>query len=673
MGRSAIPRTVRHLYRTACVIAAAALITPLLGSWPVGGPHDRESGIRLQRAFSDAAAEFRVPRSVLLGVSYMESRWDAHAGAPSVIGGYGPMHLTDVHAALAGAPGGAVDRPAPGRSASSADPPAAQGAPLGKKGSFNQLATLERAAGLLRVPSVRLRTDAAENIRGGAALLAATQRELGRPLGANPAEWWGAVARFSGSTDSVAAATYADNVFQVIRKGAQRTTDTGQRVTLAASPGVRPGATQREAVPPPQEASGPGNSPDANAKSPAGTGVECPATLACGWLPAPRVLYGDDRYGNHDVADRPRDQKIDYVVIHDTEDTQNTMFQTVQTPSEASWHYTISSRDGRVTQHVRTKDIAWHSGNQDVNARSVGVEHEGFLAQPDTWYTEQMYQSSARLVSYLAKKYAIPLDRQHIIGHEEVPGPTTASIPAMHEDPGPYWDWRHYFDLLGAPLRATAGHNSELVTVLPDFATNRPKYTGCTGEAELCAPHGSSAVRLYTEPSESAPLVQDVGKRPDGEDSTIGVHDMTSRVSTGQTYAVAQRRGDWTAIWYLGQKAWFRNPSAHPTAVGSVGRMVTPRPGLPDIPVYGRANPEDSAYPDGIAVHPDSPLPYKFLAGQRYATQGTVRGEHFEPSDVDSASPGLFVKGQALYYEIQFGHRLAYVRADDVDVVRATA
>ncbi|MYV43999.1 N-acetylmuramoyl-L-alanine amidase [Streptomyces sp. SID1328] len=672
MGGSALPRTVRHLYRTACVIAAAALITPLLGSWPLGGPHDRGSAIRLQRAFSDAAAEFRVPRSVLLGVSYMESRWDAHAGAPSVIGGYGPMHLTDMHAALAGAPGGAVDRAAPGRSASSADPPASQGALTAKKGPSRQLATLERAAGLLRVPSVRLRTDAVENIRGGAALLAATQRELGRPLGADPAEWWGAVARFSGSTDSVTAATYADNVFEVIRKGAQRTTDTGQRVTLAASPGVRPGAREREAVPP-HEASAPGNSPDANAKSGAGTGVECPATLACAWLPAPRVLYGDDRYGNHDVADRPKDQKIEYVVIHDTEDTQNTMFQTVQTPSEASWHYTISSGDGRVTQHLRTKDIGWHSGNQDVNARSIGVEHEGFLAQPDTWYTEQMYQSSARLVSYLAKKYAIPLDRQHIIGHEDVPGPTTASIPAMHEDPGPYWDWRHYFDLLGAPLRATAGPNSELVTVLPDFVTNRPTYTGCTGEAKLCAPHGSSAVRLYTEPSESAPLVQDMGKRPDGEDSTIGVYDMTSRVSTGQTYAVAQRRGDWTAIWYLGQKAWFRNPSAHPTAVGSVGRMVTPKPGLSDIPVYGRANPEELAYPDGTAVHPDSPLPYKFLAGQRYATPGTVRGEHFEPSDVDSASPGRFVKGQALYYEIQFGHRLAYVRADDVDVVRATA
>ena len=45
-----------------------------------------------------------MPQSVLLGVSYLQSRWDAHGGAPSVTGGYGPMHLTDARTALAEAP-----------------------------------------------------------------------------------------------------------------------------------------------------------------------------------------------------------------------------------------------------------------------------------------------------------------------------------------------------------------------------------------------------------------------------------------------------------------------------------------------------------------------------------------------------------------------------------------
>ncbi|MYS08414.1 N-acetylmuramoyl-L-alanine amidase, partial [Streptomyces sp. SID6041] len=42
--------------------------------------------------------------SVLLAVSYLQSRWDAHGGAPSVTGGYGPMHLTDAVTALTEAP-----------------------------------------------------------------------------------------------------------------------------------------------------------------------------------------------------------------------------------------------------------------------------------------------------------------------------------------------------------------------------------------------------------------------------------------------------------------------------------------------------------------------------------------------------------------------------------------
>ncbi len=44
-----------------------------------------------------------VPQSVLLGVSYLQSRWDAHDGAPSVTGGYGPMHLADARTAPASA------------------------------------------------------------------------------------------------------------------------------------------------------------------------------------------------------------------------------------------------------------------------------------------------------------------------------------------------------------------------------------------------------------------------------------------------------------------------------------------------------------------------------------------------------------------------------------------
>ena len=87
---------------------------------------------------------------------------------------------------------------------------------------------------------------------------------------------------------------------------------------------------------------------------------------------------------------------------------------------------------------------------------SIGVEHEGFAAQGATWYTESLYESSAALVRHLAHEYGVPLDRAHIIGHDQVPGITPANVAGMHWDPGPYWDWQHYMTLLGAPdLRPT--------------------------------------------------------------------------------------------------------------------------------------------------------------------------------------------------------------------------
>ncbi|MEU7059259.1 peptidoglycan recognition family protein [Streptomyces sp. NPDC046197] len=628
-----------------CVAASAALAVPLLA----GPPDDPEVAAdrRLQNSFTAAAEEYHVPRSVLMGVSYMETRWDSHRGAPSVAGGYGPMHLVDSRPPQpqpqsAAGPGSGASHAGTAGPLSSPEP-----SPSGSRSV--QPADLQRAARLIGAPPGRLRTDDEANVRGGAALLAATQRKLGKPLSDNPADWWESVVRFPGTGDTASATTYANDVFAVIRRGADRTTDTGQHVTLPASPGVRP------KTPRPQDAGRPKE-------------VECPTELTCSWLSAPYVEIDEDNYGNHDLADRPRDQKIDYIVIHDTEASLQSMFQTVQDPTEASWHYSIRSSDGHVTQHVRTKDAAWHSGNQFVNARSIGIEHEGFLRQPDAWYTEQMYRTSARLVRFLAKKYGVPLDRQHIFGHDNVPAPTAASIPDMHDDPGPFWDWRHYFDLLGAPLRSTAGPDSALVTVLPDYATHKPRFTGCTKAGVPCAPHGSSAVRLHTEPNEKAPLIQDPGRRPGGEGSTEDVDDLGSRVSAGQTFAVAGRSGDWTAIWYQGHKAWFSNPKAHPTAVGATGQMVTPREGLSEIPVYGRALPEEDAYPEGMEEQTESPLPYSLRAGQRYVTQDRVVGSYIDRSFF-ADQPDPVVTGQEEYYEIQFGHRLAYVRARDVDVV----
>ncbi|EOD63434.1 N-acetylmuramoyl-L-alanine amidase [Amycolatopsis vancoresmycina] len=613
----------RPIPRTAAAAAAVALLTGL------ATPAHADTTSQRQRDFTAAASEFGVPENILLGVSYLESRWDANAGTPSTSAGYGPMHLTDLRAAGVATshhdegtedPRGDDARPARLPQAGPAAPPPA-------------LQTVDEAAQLLHTDAETLRTDPAQNIRGGAALLAKYHTD---------GDWYHAVARYSGSADQAAAQTFADEVFETVKAGTARTTDDGQQVTLAATPDLVI----------PQHA-------DANPAN-----VECPRRVTCESVPAPyQELPGND-YGNHDLANRPESQKIDHIVIHDTEGYWASVLQLAQDPTYVSWHYTIRSNDGLIAQHVPTKDVAWHAGNWYVNAKSIGIEHEGFAAK-GTWYTEAMYRSSAKLVGYLARKYGIPLDRAHIIGHDNVPGTVPSTIAGMHWDPGPYWDWSHYFDLLGAPLGGFGLPGSSLVTIDPDFAKNQPAFTGCDSPGTPCTPRGSEAVVLHSEPSETSPLLVDIGLHPKGTASTMDVADVGSRVATGQQYAVAEVRGDWTAIWYLGQKGWFHNPRNARVAKPAFGWVVTPKAGLASVPVYGRAYPEPEAYPAGVTVQAITPLPYPLSAGQKYSSGGVVGSEYYWATTFDVADH-VVVKGKLKYVQIQFGHRIAFVKADDV-------
>lgn len=94
---------------------------------------------------------------------------------------------------------------------------------------------------------------------------------------------------------------------------------------------------------------------------------------------------------------------------------------------------------------------------------------------------------------------------------------------------------------------------------------------------------------------------------------------------------------------------------------------MTPKEGLDSVPVYGRAYPEASAYPTGIPAQAVSPLPYKVLKGQTYVIGDKVPGEYYYAVTFTTDSHKVVV-GQDLYYEIQYGHRVEFVRAADVDV-----
>ncbi|KNB51027.1 N-acetylmuramoyl-L-alanine amidase [Streptomyces caatingaensis] len=151
------------------------------------------------------------------------------------------------------------------------------------------------------------------------------------------------------------------------------------------------------------------------------------------WIPASAA--------NYTVSSRPGAYPVEYVVVHVTQETFPDTVKIFQNPAaKVSAHYLVASADGYVAQFVRERDIAWHAGNWNYNTRSIGIEHEGWVDRPE-YFTDALYRASARLTAAVCDRYGIPRTREHIIGHAEVPGST-------HTDPGPYWDWDRYMDLV---------------------------------------------------------------------------------------------------------------------------------------------------------------------------------------------------------------------------------
>ncbi|WP_189551775.1 N-acetylmuramoyl-L-alanine amidase [Streptomyces lavendofoliae] len=151
-------------------------------------------------------------------------------------------------------------------------------------------------------------------------------------------------------------------------------------------------------------------------------------------------------------ADRPDDFAIDRVVIHVVQGSFPTALKVFKDPGHGAAAHYVVRKDGHVAQMIRELDVAFHAGDRDMNERSVGIEHEGFVDRPQD-FTAAMYASSARLTAGICARYGIPVDREHIIGHVEVRG-------TDHTDPGPHWDWDRYLKLVreaaGAPRTAAS-------------------------------------------------------------------------------------------------------------------------------------------------------------------------------------------------------------------------
>jgi len=610
-----------------------------------------------QAIYEQASKEFQVPQDILMAVSYYQSRWEDHGSEMSVDGGFGPMNLRTAVPVRDG-------RGDPSRAV-------APGKLVAPKTDM----TLDKAARLLDAPAASLKKDVALNIRGGAALLADKAKQLNSgKLPTDQEDWYAVAATYLGGENPQNIRLFTDQLQDLLKTGKAATTSKGQQLQLSAKPQATLDQSKLQAK---LKALGL-KSTDAERSN---NGAECPRTITCRFIPAGYAANSDDPadYGNYDHANRPHDMKVDYIIIHDTEGSYTSSIQWFQnTQSYVSAHYVIRSSDGEVTQMVPTSSVAWHAGDWYVNMHSIGIEHEGFAAEGASWYTEAMYQSSANLVRYLAKKYDIPLDRDHILGHDNVPGLTDARVPTMHWDPGPYWDWGHYMDLIKGKkadaadvLNVTKG-KPNAVTISPVFSQNTQTVNNCTDPSDpatcqdLTGP--SNFVYLRTAPRADAPLVGDPLLHPGGEAGTTGIADWTAKATAGQQYALAEQQGDWTAVWFANQKAWFYNPPNQPTAKLVRKATVKLKPGLASTHVYGGAYPEASVYPASVPGPAQPQLSYQISQGQQYVSDGVVPTDYFYDATIDYSRPHdhEVFRGEDKYLKIWYNQRVMFVKKADV-------
>lgn len=123
-----------------------------------------------------------------------------------------------------------------------------------------------------------------------------------------------------------------------------------------------------------------------------------------------------------------------------------------------SAHYLVRSSDGQITQMVRDANRAFHV--LSANNYTIGIEHEGFVNDA-SWYTNNMYNSSALLVRDICSSWTI--DKTACF-----PGPATSGVNVQpitvrikghqhysgnsHTDPGINWNWTKYKGLINPPV-----------------------------------------------------------------------------------------------------------------------------------------------------------------------------------------------------------------------------
>ncbi len=300
-----------------------------------------------------------------------------------------------------------------------------------RHGSFDSLA---KGAELSGETELALESDLALGTDAGARVLAALANEEGidrEDLGA----WSGVVEKMSGHRDPSQRAEYRARVYEKLARGGELRARGGETIVLPAHDDL-----------------------------PLSLRFSPPIPRAQGMDYIPAEVFPTDCT---DKCGTTRTAPIEFIAIHDTEGGWDASVATLQNDPGKSVHYIVDHDGSRVGQFIPESYNGWHVGNSYYNNRMVGIEHVGKAGEDD--YRVEMYAASALLIKDIAARHDIPLDRAHMIAHQEVPdgGVIAQSSPPCtdspkdciqsgqyggsnnHADPGVYWEWCQFMELVG--------------------------------------------------------------------------------------------------------------------------------------------------------------------------------------------------------------------------------
>jgi N-acetylmuramoyl-L-alanine amidase len=306
-----------------------------------------------------------------------------------------------------------------------------------RRGRYNSLA---RGAELMAMSEVEIAADLAAGTEAGARVLDDLARELAALDRGDLAAWAPVVEVLSGHLFERDQVDYRARVFSLLRYGRALEARGGERIMLAAREDVPLGLTIAPPAPEPLDE------------------PEYPGAI---WFET----------SCNDKCTPSRNAPVSMIAIHDTEGGWDASVATLQNDPGKSVHYIVDKDGSRVGQFIPESYTGWHVGNFWYNSRMVGIEHVGYAAQDD--YETAMYEKSADLVKTIAARHGLPLDRSTLIAHGEVPNgdviaessPPCTDSPGdcvsntsyggsnHHTDPGVYWEWCQYTDIMGGECK----------------------------------------------------------------------------------------------------------------------------------------------------------------------------------------------------------------------------